>query len=86
MLKQKARKNEVAVLWWKYAIECVRRILREKCGRKGQFRISDARLRIYTQDFMLLYAKIVNGKALSEEERLRYEKILHIFDTRQLKL
>ncbi len=86
VIKKSPCKNEVAVLWWKYSIECVRRMIREKRGKKGQFRISDIRLKMCTQDFMLLYAKIVNNKELTEDERLRYNKILNVFDVQQLKL
>ena len=86
LLKKTKCKNEVAVLWWKYGIECIRRTIKEKHGKKGQFRISDIRLRLYKQDFMLLYAKIINNKELTESERLRYNKILYIFEVQQLKL
>jgi len=86
LLKTYKPKNENAVLWWKYSIECVRKIIKEKKGFKGQFRITDAKLRLYQQEFMLLYAKVVNNKGLNEIEQLRYYKILNIFDIQQLKL
>jgi len=35
---------------------------------------------------MLLYAKVINNKALTEDERQKYNHILCIFDFQQLKL
>ena len=79
-------KNENAVLWWKYSIECIRKIIREKKGQKGQFKISDAKLKLYKEEFMKLYEKMINKSDLTEVEKLRYNKILYIFDKQQLKL
>jgi hypothetical protein len=75
-----------AAIWWRYAITCIRRTIREKQGIKGQFRISDTKLRIYRDQFMILYAKVLNNKVLTDIERLRYEKILYVFSIQQLKL
>lgn len=75
-----------ASLWWRYAITCVRRTLREKQGAKGQFRITDTKLRVYRDKFMILYAKVINNKVLTDLEKLWYEKILYVFSVPQLRL
>ena len=79
-------KNENAVLWWKYSIQCVKKILREKKGIKGQFRLSDSKLNEYKQEFLLLYARIIENCELTIAEKQKYNSILFIFDIRQLKL
>ena len=79
-------KNENAVLWWKYAIECTIRVRREKKGKGQQFRISDQRLQQYNRDFSEFYTMIVLDKELQEKERLKYNNILYTFPLQQLKL
>lgn len=79
-------KNENAVLWWKFSIQCVKKIIKEKKGIKGQFRLSDSKLNEFKQEFLLLYAHIIENCELSNEEKQKYNSILFIFDIRQLKL
>jgi hypothetical protein len=79
-------KNENAVLWWKYAIECIVRVRREKKVKGEQFRISDKKLKCYKKDFTELYTMIITDKKLIEKERLKYNNILYAFPLQQLKL
>ena len=60
--------NENAVLWWKYAINSVIRLQKEKKGFINAFKIPKTRMRDYEINFMKLFQKYLDNKPYSKEE------------------
>lgn len=79
-------KNENAVHWWKYAIQSVKKLYREK--RKGyakSFQLSTAMDKYYQRQFLETFVKIqMKATDITEKERKQYEKIVLIYDIQRL--
>ena len=56
--------NENAVLWWKYAINSVIRLQKEKKGFINAFKIPKTRMRDYEVNFMKLFQKYLDKRIL----------------------
>ena len=76
--------KENRVRWWRYAINCVRRINREMRTRVNQFKLSEDIEKFYQERFMEIFVKEHMKADVSELEKKLYDKLVLIYDQKKI--